>query len=108
MTIFNSIPTCEICQDAEPEKKSNGTYKPRCKRCGERYDAQGVAFILYCDFHRFTNKGRGYITFWVSDDHVQKSPVPYGHLVGVHIDELYAQMEDIGRYPISVEKSILE
>ena len=102
MSIFQSN-TCEIphCNNEATEGKH------RCKKCAERYDSQGIAFILYCEFHRFTNRGRGIITFWVSDDHVQKAPVPFGSLVGVHVDELYAQMEDMKRFPFGIEKATL-
>lgn len=94
MTIFTAH-TCEIphCTN-ETEQNQNGTHKKRCKRCAEHYDAQGVAFVLYCDFHHFTNHGRGRITFWVHDDYVQLAPQPFAHLVGTHVDHLYDVMED--------------
>lgn len=100
MSIFETIPTCEICHKAEPAKTKNGSYKKRCKRCSERYDSQGVAFVVYCEFWRFTSNGhlpggysRGDVTFWLCEGIVQRAPVPFGHIVGKTADYLEVIMK---------------
>lgn len=90
--IFQSPPTCEICKEAEPEKKPNGKYKQRCKRCTARYDSAGVAFVIYCAFWRYA-RGKKELIFWTADGRVQRAPVGFGILQGQPVSMLKNEMK---------------
>lgn len=90
MSIF--IPhICQVCkvEIEEPRK--------RCARCERRYDANGVAYVIYCDFLRFTKPGPSAgsgqaVTFWVADGKVQRTPAQYEQLMGKTDEEAVSVM----------------
>lgn len=86
---------CEICEDGVATKGK------RCSYCKDRYDAQGIAFIIYCEFWRFEPVSPDRQTarrinhhFWVSDGKVQRAPRGYGYLIGKRKEYLQAEMEN--------------
>ncbi|MAX23410.1 MAG: hypothetical protein CMJ19_02805 [Phycisphaeraceae bacterium] len=88
MIFSDDIVKCEICRVREAEKG-----KQRCTYCKGRYDSNGVAFVVYCYFWKF-RKGKKDLTFWVSDDKVQKAPVPFTYLVGKNLKTLTYEMAE--------------
>jgi|GEM_PF-4359012 len=103
MSIFNSItpPTCPICQQRPCGEKAPGSYKSRCEHCIKHRDEQGIAFVIYCEFHKYMRRVRNTVrrqdvTFWVFEGSVQRAPVPYGGLVGESVEVLQAEMERCG------------
>lgn len=80
MSIFESKPKCEICATREVHKQSK-----RCSHCKDRYDSNGVAFIIYCEFWRFEpvvrkelGTVRQDVVFRVCDGAVQVVPKGWG------------------------------
>lgn len=93
MSIFNSIPKCEICheRDCKPvlQLDAEGTmiltsYRNRCSYCELRYDGKGEPFIIYCDTYRLVkmSKPRIAVVIWAIDDRVVKVPPTYAQYMG--------------------------
>lgn len=101
MTIFKSN-ACEITHCSNEVKPG----KKRCKRCADLYDAQGVAFIIYCEFHSYYFMKSHTVTFWVSDGYVQRAPVPFQQTIGLPVWMLHDIMESKGSFARTIEPAI--
>ncbi|MEQ8548717.1 MAG: hypothetical protein RIC03_12445 [Cyclobacteriaceae bacterium] len=68
---------CEICQTEIPEAQQ------RCKLCKDRYNSDGTAYVVYCDFWIFRPIGLSKDDhscdkiFWVADHKIQQRPAGF-------------------------------